>query len=138
MRAKLHQRGFSLIEILVAFMILAMSLTVIFRIFSGGLRNVSLSEDYARAVLVAESRLATIGINEPLEPGVTSGEWNERFRWERVIENYRPWEQEKELTTPMLSYRVSVSVDWEHNGQTRQVKMSSIRLKKAEQTGRRG
>ena len=50
-----HQQGFSLIEILVAFMILAMSLTVIFRIFSSGTRNVALSEDYAQAVLVTEA-----------------------------------------------------------------------------------
>ena len=133
-----RQQGFSLIEVLVAFMILAMSLTVVFRIFSGGLRNVALSEDYARAVLVAESQLATVGINEPLELGVTSGEWDERFRWERVIEVYRPWEQEKELTTQMLPYLVSVSVGWEHAGRTRQVKLSSVRVKKAEQPGRRG
>jgi len=69
MRAK-HQQGFSLIEILVAFVILAMSLTVIFRIFSGGLRNVALSEDYAQAVLVAESQLSAIGVSEPDGGGV--------------------------------------------------------------------
>ena len=138
MRFSRQQKGFSLIEVLVAFMILAMSLTVLFRIFSGGLRNVALSEDYARAVLVAESQLATVGINEPLEIGVTSGEWNERFRWERVIETYRPWEQDKELSTPMLPYRVTVSVDWDHAGKTRQVQLSSVRIRKAEQAGRRG
>ena len=99
MRANRHQRGFSLIEILVAFMILAMSLTVIYRIFSGGLRNVALSEDYARAVLVAESQLAAIGISEPLVRGVSSGEWGERFRWQRVVEQYQPWQQNKELVT---------------------------------------
>jgi len=93
-QAPRHQRGFSLIEILVAFMILAMSLTVIFRIFSGGLRNVALSEDYARAVLVAQSQLSVSGISAPLQPGLTSGEWGERFRWQRLVEHYRPWQQD--------------------------------------------
>lgn len=138
MLASRQQRGFTLIEILVAFMILAMSLTVIFRIFSGGLRNVALSEDYARAVLVAESQLAAIGVSEPLEHGVTSGEWGARFRWERVVEPYQPWEQEKELSAPLLAYTVTVNVDWEHAGRTRQVKLSSVRLKQVEQTGTRG
>jgi len=138
MPASRQQRGFTLIEILVAFMILAMSLTVIFRIFSGGLRNVALSEDYARAVLVAESQLSTVGISEPLERGVTSGEWGERFRWQRVIEHYQPWEQDKELTTPLLAYQVTVKVDWEHTGRTRQITLSSVRLKQVERTGRRG
>ena len=128
-----NQQGFSLIEILVAFMILAMSLTVIYRIFSGGLRNVALSEDYARAVLVAESQLAAIGISEPLVRGVSAGEWGERFRWQRVVEQYQPWEQDKELSTQLLAYSVTVNVDWEHAGRSRQVSLSSVRLKPVEQ-----
>ena len=132
MLARRQQRGFSLIEILVAFMILAISLTVIFRIFSGGLRNVALSEDYARAVLVAESQLATIGISEPLEAGTTTGEWGERFRWQRMIEQYRAWEQDRELTVPVHAYRVTVNVDWDHAGSTRNVTLSSVRLKQPE------
>ncbi|MGB5601452.1 MAG: type II secretion system protein [Gammaproteobacteria bacterium] len=136
MRAR-RQRGFSLIEILVAFMILAMSLTVIFRIFSGGLRNVALSEDYARAVLVAEAQLSAIGISEPLEQGVSSGEWGKRFRWERVIENYQPWEQQdKQLSARVLAYQVTVNVDWEHAGRSRQISLRSVRLKPVGRTGR--
>jgi general secretion pathway protein I len=129
-----NQRGFSLIEVLVAFMILAMSLTVIYRIFSGGLRNVALSEDYARAVLVAESQLSAIGITEPLERGVISGDWGERFRWERIVENYQPWEQDKQLTAKLLAYRITVNVDWEHAGRTRQISLSSVRLKQEKRT----
>ena len=138
MRASRHQRGFSLIEILVAFVILAMSLTVIFRIFSGGLRNVALSEDYAQAVVLAESQLSAIGISEPLEQGVTSGEWDERFRWQRMVELYQPWEQDKALDAPLLGYLVTVSVDWMHAGRNRQISLSSVRLKQVKQSIGRG
>jgi general secretion pathway protein I len=138
MRARRRQQGFSLIEILVAFVILAMSLTVIFRIFSGGLRNVALSEDYAQAVLVAESQLSAIGVSEPLEPGVTSGEWGDRFRWQRTVEHYQPWEQDKELTAPLQGYHVTVNVDWEHAGRNRQISLSSVRLKQLERSAGRG
>jgi general secretion pathway protein I len=137
MRAK-HQQGFSLIEILVAFMILAMSLTVIFRIFSGGLRNVALSEDYAQAVLVAESQLSVTGISEPLEPGVTSGVWEDRFHWQRTVEHYQPWAQDRELTASLRGYFVTVQVDWEHAGRNRQVSLSSVRLKQLERSAGRG
>ena len=133
-----HQQGFSLIEILVAFMILAMSLAVIFRIFSGGMRNVALSEDYAQAMLVAQSQLSTVGVSEPLERGVTAGEWDSRFRWEREVESYLPWEEDKELTTPILAYRVTVNVDWEHAGRSREISLSSVRLKQAGRTSGRG
>jgi general secretion pathway protein I len=131
-----RQRGFSLIEILVAFVILAMSLSVIFRIFSGGLRNVALSEDYARAVLVAESQLAAVGVSEPLVRGVTTGEWDQRFRWQRVIEQYLPWEQGKELPASLQAFQVSVNVDWEHAGRQREITLNSVRLKPVEQTSR--
>jgi len=138
MQASRKQHGFSLIEILVAFVILAMSLTVIFRIFSGGLRNVALSEDYALAVLLAESQLSAIGVSEPLEQGVTTGEWDERFRWQRMVEHYQPWEQDKQLLAPLLGYLVTVSVDWEHAGHNRQISLSSVRLKQVKQSTGRG
>jgi len=132
------QQGFSLIEILVAFMILALSLTVIFRIFSGGLRNVALSEDYARAVLIAQSQLSVIGVSEPLQPGLTSGEWGERFRWQRMVEHYLPWQQDKEMVATVKAYRVTVNVYWQHAGGTRQIRLSSVRLKQTESTKRPG
>jgi general secretion pathway protein I len=135
MMVKSQQQGFTLIETLVAFMILALSLTVILRIFSVGLRNVALSEDYARAVLLAESQLSVTGVSTPLERGVSSGEWDTHFRWERVIEPYRPWNEDKVLTTPLLAYRVTVSVDWDNAGRTRQITLSSVRLKQPEDSG---
>jgi len=76
-----RQSGYTLIEVLVAFMILALALTVLLRIFSGGLRNVSVSSDYAIATLIAESRLAGAGIDVPLilvttEGGLAAIQWD--------------------------------------------------------------
>ena len=62
MRSERRSGGYTLIEVLVAFMIMAMALTVLLRIFSGGVRNIDVSSDYARAVLIAESQLAATGI----------------------------------------------------------------------------
>ena len=78
--------GFSLIEVLVAFVILALTLSVIMRIFSGGLRNVALAEDYSRAALLAESRLAELSV-QPLE-GEAGGEFDGKYRWRSTV---RPW-----------------------------------------------
>jgi general secretion pathway protein I len=133
-----RQRGFSLIEVLVAFMILAISLTVIFRIFSGGLHNIALSEDYARALLVAQSQLAAAGVETPLEAGVISGRWSERFRWQRAVEPYRPWSEDKPLVAPVRAFRVSVSVDWEQLGRTRRITLNSIRLQTPTERGASG
>src|SRR5260370_39045301 len=69
-RHGLNQHGFSLLEVLAAFVILALVGTALFRLFSGALGNAALSDEYSRATLYAESRLAALGVETPLREGV--------------------------------------------------------------------
>jgi general secretion pathway protein I len=130
MSARGAAQGFTLIEVLVAFMILTLSLSVLLRIFSGGLNNVSVAGDYAQAVLLAESQLAVAGRNVPLLVGQTYGESGDRFRWRRTIENYLPWDEETALTVPVSGYLVTVEVSWTRNGRDQQIILNSLRVKK--------
>jgi general secretion pathway protein I len=86
----LRQRGFSLLEILVAFSILALSLGVMMQIFSGSLRNVEVTADLGRAVTLAQSLLASAGAEGEWAPGETSGQHDERFRWRLSSTRYEP------------------------------------------------
>ena len=123
-----RQTGYTLIEVLVAFMILALALTVLMRIFSGGLRNVSVSSDYAVATLIAESRLAAAGIDMPLAPGEMSGTEGERFEWTVSVQDYEPWPGYRSAAKGVDAYRVTVTVEWPHGDNTRRVGLSTIRL----------
>jgi general secretion pathway protein I len=122
--------GFTLIEVLVAFMILIISLSVLFRIFSGGLRNIALSGDYARALLVAEAQLAAAGVSKPLAEGETFGESGEHYRWRLWVERHIPWEDGEHRSGSVLAYRVTVEVDWDQGLRKHQINLSSIRLQK--------
>jgi general secretion pathway protein I len=124
-----RQSGYTLIEVLVAFMILALALTVLMRIFSGGLRNVSVSSDYAVATLIAESRLAAAGIDMPLAPGEMSGTEGERFAWTVSVQDYQPWPGYRSAAKGVDAYRVTVTVEWPHGDNTRRVGLSTIRLR---------
>jgi len=130
--------GFTLIEVLVAFMILVISLSVLFRIFSGGLRNIALSGDYARAVLVAEAQLAAAGVSDPLAEGETFGVSGEHYRWRRWVERHIPWEDDVHRSGPVLAYRVTVEVDWDQGVRKHQINLSSVRLQKNPVTGGSG
>ena len=77
----MEQRGFSLLEILVAFSILALSLGVLMQIFSGSLRNTEVTRDQAQAIVLAQSLLGAAGVETPLTPGDTSGVETGKFRW---------------------------------------------------------
>jgi len=123
-----RQSGYTLIEVLVAFMILALALTVLLRIFSGGLRNVSVSSDYATATLIAESRLAAAGIDIPLRPGETSGTEGERFEWTVSVQDYQPWPGYRSASQAVDAYRVTVTVEWPNGDNTRSVGLSTVRL----------
>jgi general secretion pathway protein I len=123
-----RQSGYTLIEVLVAFMILALALTVLMRIFSGGLRNVSVSSDYATATLIAESRLAAAGIDVLLTPGETSGTEGERFAWTVSVQDYQPWPGYRSAAKGVDAYRVTVTVEWPHGDNTRRVGLSTVRL----------
>ena len=129
MRFDRRQSGYTLIEVLVAFVILALALTVLLRIFSGGLRNVSVSSDYAIATLIAESQLAAAGIDLPLRPGETSGTEGERFEWTVNVQDYQPWPGYRSAAKGLDAYRVTVTVEWPHGDNTRSVGLSTVRLR---------
>ena len=81
----MRQRGFSLLEILVAFTILALSLGILMQIFSGSLRNAEVARDQAQATALAQSLLAGPGIETTLAPGESSGNFGDKFRWRVVV-----------------------------------------------------
>src|SRR5205823_9786088 len=86
-----HQRGFSLLEVLAAFVILALVGTALFRLFSGALGNATLAEEYSRATLYAESRLAAVGVEAPLKESTLQGNSDDgRYAWTAVIAQYAP------------------------------------------------
>jgi general secretion pathway protein I len=125
---KRHCNGYTLIEVLVAMMILALSLTVIFRIFSGGLNKIGIASDYARAVMVAESVLAAAGNTETLQTGESSGSLFEKYRW---VRNVTPYTEDGGQSFDKLAfdvYRVSVVVEWPAIRGDRSLGLSTLKL----------
>ncbi len=131
---KMQQTGFSLLEVLVAFSILALSMGTLMQIFSGGLRNVGLSEDYARAVAIAEEQLTTVGIETPVVPGETRGEFGEKFRWQMLakpLDGTFGLEQSPTTTvavSPVGLMGLVVTVEWDDAANRRILTLNSARL----------
>jgi general secretion pathway protein I len=123
------QRGFSLLEVVVAFAILALSLGVLLQIFSGAMNATSLSGFYSRAASLAEARLASVGLEIPLEPGAVAGSTPGGLHWQVVIDRYDPGDVAWEAT--FQPHLVTAIVSWETAGGSRQVTLSSLRLGEA-------
>jgi general secretion pathway protein I len=123
-------RGFSLLEVLVAFAILSVTLGVLLQVFATGLRNAANAEDYTQAALQAESLLAQVGINLPIES--QQGEFDDRFHWRITVTPF-PVEDILDPETPTDSlrftpYRVVVEVSWPAATQARSVTLETLRL----------
>ena len=72
------ESGFTLLEVLVAFAVLAVMLVPILQVFGGGLGMTQTARGYAEGVLLARSKLAELGVAKDLREGESSGEFEER------------------------------------------------------------
>ena len=110
--------GFSLLEVLAAFVILALVGTALFRLFGGALGNASLADEYSRATLYAESRLAGIGVETPLREGTQQGTSEDGFyAWTTKVEPYSPPGTTPEMENVVAAmgvrlWRLGVTVRW--------------------------
>ena len=112
-----HQRGFTLIEIVVAFVLLALVLSTGFEIFSSGLRRAADLDDLSRAIVVAQSRLAGAGVEDTLQEGSAAGETEDRrFRWTVTVtpsdEGLPPADQPQPGPGTFQLFRVEARVEW--------------------------
>lgn len=133
-----RHNGFSLLEILVAFAIMAVALTIVLRIFGTGVNTAVNAEDYTVAVQIAESLLARTGVETPLQAGESSGSEADKYDWVVTVIPVtvpvaaRPRfksQQQNEESNPLQLMRVKVSVVWDSEGERRRVvELSGLRL----------
>lgn len=81
------ESGFTLLEVLAAFVVFAIALAGVLEVFAGGLRDAQLADEFARATQVAQSRLALASAVERLAEGASSGT-EDGFAWEVAVTAY--------------------------------------------------
>lgn len=126
-RAGGGERGFTLLEVIVAFTIVALALSAVFQIFSSGLRSAVVTETYNIATLLAESKLTGMGIEEPLAVGDRSGSFENGYRW---LTSVRPYDNGGETSAleAISAFEVTVTVTWGGSMRERTVSLSTLRL----------
>ena len=77
--------GFTLLEVIIAFAILALSWSVIAGVFSDGLRATERYETERTALQLAQSTLNGLETQMPLRVSETQGRFDNGFRWHVVV-----------------------------------------------------
>jgi general secretion pathway protein I len=129
------QRGFTLLEVLVAFTLLALFFGALFQVFAAGLTLTRSGEAQSRAVLLAKSKLEEIGADQSIGPGSHSGAFDindsdgPRYRWRAELARYSEDELGPADRGELVPYRVALEVTWSADGGRRSVSLSSLVLR---------
>ena len=119
-------RGFSLIEVLVAFSIASVSLTIIFQLYASGTTSAILGNEYSHALVIAQSRMEMIGTVEDFQDYTPSGIESDKFYWDITVDEYVPDGSIPDLLRIDLK-TVSVTITWDSRDQERSITLQTLK-----------
>ena len=114
--------GFSLLEMIVALSILALTLGALYQATAGATRNIRVDEKYAYGVELARSLLADNG-RVPATGKSASGETSGGFSW---YVKTNPLSFERRSRSNTLLHEIEVGVNWIDDGKRREVLLHSV------------
>lgn len=117
------ERGFTLLEILIALMIAGIGLAALSGLISSGLGLSSMAERTARETSLARSALSRFGTELPLAPGEQTGELAQGYHWRSDIRRLDPDSPAGALHVALVSVTV-----WDANEQDPGVRLTTMRL----------
>jgi general secretion pathway protein I len=123
-----RQSGFTLIEVMAAFAVFALLFGVILQVLSTSMSNTRRAGDFTQAALWAQSKLDAAGLEEMIEPGRTTGRFDDRFSWTLDVEEELIFD-ERGLDGPDLPialYSLVLTVEW-GEGRPREAVFQTLR-----------
>ncbi len=121
------QRGFSLLEVIAAIMLLAIAFTALMKVAGASIGLTQNAARHSEAAMWARSLLDSAFVGEPLKPGSSSGQFNQQFRWQL---NVAPWSQAgiAPPDAPLHLYQLDLDVLWGSRGHPRSAHFRTLRL----------
>ncbi|WP_130617249.1 type IV pilus modification PilV family protein [Dyella amyloliquefaciens] len=87
---KARARGFSLLEVIAATLLLAIAFTALLKVAGGSIALTRNADDHSQAALWARSLLDTVDITTPLRAGSSEGRFDDHYRWRLVVTPWNP------------------------------------------------
>ncbi|MFQ5451126.1 MAG: prepilin-type N-terminal cleavage/methylation domain-containing protein [Nitrospinaceae bacterium] len=119
--------GFSLLEVIVALAIMAVGFVTVLKMFSGSIKSVGMSDQYLKAVTLANSKLSELELQDyQMDQFSGTFESDENYRWELET---RPYDSplNDDASNIALS-RIILKVLWEDGSHTRDIELSTLQI----------
>lgn len=123
-------QGFTLIEVIAAFTILAMTFAVILEVLSNSSRNTLKSSEQTQIAMLAQSKMDEVGIVFSVEESTHSGDFNDKVSWTINMAPYEAfYEGNVEMEfAPVELFKVDLIVSWtDGRGKLRETHFSTLR-----------
>ncbi|MGB0514156.1 MAG: type IV pilus modification PilV family protein [Wenzhouxiangellaceae bacterium] len=129
MSGRLRQRGFTLVEVMAAFAIFAVLFGITLQILSTSISNTRRSGDFTQAALLAQGHLDMVGVEGLPEPGISTGNYDDTYSWELMIEPYQIEDERGVLydELPIELYYVGLTVFWGDPPNPREARFETLR-----------
>ena len=124
--------GFTLLEVMLAFVIFAISFATVLEIMGASMRSVRRASDDTEVALLAQSVMDLVGTEIPIEEGQYDGSSMERYDWQLDIFLYdasnddNGTQQLAELSGIEL-YQVDLVIAWQSGRRQRDMRFSTIK-----------
>ena len=127
-----HSGGFTLLEVMLAFVIFALSFATVLEIMAGSMRSVRRASDDTQVALLAQSIIDLVGTEIPIEEGQFNGSDMDRYDWSMGIYLYAASEEDvrsQELAelSGIELYQVDLDINWQAGRRDRSMHFSTIR-----------
>jgi general secretion pathway protein I len=130
------ESGFTLMEVMIAFVISALALGVLFSGTTQGLRATEQAGKYAEAISLARSHLAAIGHGAAIAQQDTSGTDGDGFDWHLHVQplgtrHLTLSDSDRANDTPStmaILYDIAVTESWKDAGRTRRLVLATHRF----------
>ena len=124
--------GFTLIEVLVSMMVMAISLTIIMGLFSGGLNAKKRANDYKTAVELANNKIVEVLLEQNLEPGIQTGMFNNDYSWsiEIIPDDQDTSDSTIKIEQDFRPYIIKLEVKWKHGEKEKIYSISTVKMEK--------
>ncbi len=114
-----RQSGFTLLEVLVAFIVLALVGGMLLQLFQGGLRNIDSGKHITHAALLAQSKLTELQATTNLQEGEYRGAFDETYRWHISLNPYVEDADDEASSTELRGLTTTLDVIWDPDGRYR-------------------
>ena len=125
--------GFTLLEVLVASVLMGTAFVAVMSVVSHSLRNIDRMRPHQAAMLHARETMTELLLRDALAPEKSTGQWTDGYRWQTEIVPYET-DAAKQQAASIVLFRIRVWVLWGPQNQPMSYMLETAQWAKAVST----